>query len=340
MKRILFCILIVHAGLMNGQVPAITMNNLPTAGDTNIQIIIDSTQANSIVISPPGANQTWTFPSLIKQDSDVVAIINPTASPYFSDFPSSNLVYKHLSYTPILYDYVNYQSNNNYILGQESSTTKDVFYPSYQGFTMPFTYLNNYSVTGHFIQTSNGSITVLHATLYDTIIADAYGTISVQGHTYNNAIRLRVNETLIDSVFSGPTFIAAYTGSGISYEWYAQNYKDAVFRVDLGIAAPNGIRQVSYLKTPKLINGMGIANFNNEDFFRVYPNPTTSLFSVETNSQEKQTIDLYDINARHILSKNINGTTEIDVSNLDNGIYNLTIKSNTSVTYKKLIVAR
>lgn len=86
----------------------------------------------------------------------------------------------------------------------------------------------------------------------------------------------------------------------------------------------------------------GINNIQAVNEINIYPNPANGQFTIETNSHEKQSADLYDVNGRHIFSKSISGKAEINVSNLDNGVYTLTIKNSTGsgVINKKLVIAR
>ena len=80
-----------------------------------------------------------------------------------------------------------------------------------------------------------------------------------------------------------------------------------------------------------------IANINNQ--ISIYPNPINSLFTIKSNTADKLNIDLYDINGKHVYNTSVTNTADIDVSKFNNGIYNLTIKSNTTVINKKLVVA-
>lgn len=73
---------------------------------------------------------------------------------------------------------------------------------------------------------------------------------------------------------------------------------------------------------------------------KISPNPTIGLFYIETNSSNKQTIDLYDMNGKHVFSKSIKGSAEIDVTNLEAGVYNLIIRSGASTTSRKLVKIR
>jgi type IX secretion system substrate protein len=71
----------------------------------------------------------------------------------------------------------------------------------------------------------------------------------------------------------------------------------------------------------------------------IYPNPSNGNFVVETNSTEKQTIQLFDINGKLVLNQTINGKTNIDVSNLAEGVYNLSlINSEWFVVNKRVVI--
>jgi hypothetical protein len=70
----------------------------------------------------------------------------------------------------------------------------------------------------------------------------------------------------------------------------------------------------------------------------VFPNPTNGQFIIETNTPDKKTVDLFDINGRQVFSKSIGEKTIIDVTSLNEGIYNLTIKSNVGIKNKKLVI--
>ncbi len=85
--------------------------------------------------------------------------------------------------------------------------------------------------------------------------------------------------------------------------------------------------------------GVGVEQLSAKDKqIIIYPNPTNGVFIIKSNTTDKQTLDLYDVNGRHVFSKTVVGTANIDASSLDNGIYTLTIKNNAGITNKKLII--
>ena len=72
----------------------------------------------------------------------------------------------------------------------------------------------------------------------------------------------------------------------------------------------------------------------------VYPNPTNGVFVIETNSTEKQIVQVFDVNGKLVITQTINGTTSIDASNLNEGVYNMTIIGNEGVANKRLVIVR
>lgn len=73
---------------------------------------------------------------------------------------------------------------------------------------------------------------------------------------------------------------------------------------------------------------------------RMYPNPTTDQFIIETNTTDKLTVDMYDVNGRHVLSKSVAGKETINITNLNEGVYTITIKTTNYITNKKLVIIR
>jgi len=73
----------------------------------------------------------------------------------------------------------------------------------------------------------------------------------------------------------------------------------------------------------------------------IYPNPCISTFTIETNSTDSQTVVMYDVMGRTVLSLTIKGTTAIVVgNNITNGIYLLEMTTKTGIIKKRLVVER
>ncbi len=74
---------------------------------------------------------------------------------------------------------------------------------------------------------------------------------------------------------------------------------------------------------------------------RLYPNPNNGSFVIEPNNNAaKQTMQVYDVTGKLVLTQTINGKTNIDASSLSEGVYNISIISNEGVVNKRLVIVR
>jgi hypothetical protein len=83
-----------------------------------------------------------------------------------------------------------------------------------------------------------------------------------------------------------------------------------------------------------------IHSIKKEAGITIYPNPNNGTFTIETNGQTKQTIQVYDINGKIVFSQSITGKTAIDATSLSEGVYNINITNSASVMNKRLVIVR
>ena len=98
-------------------------------------------------------------------------------------------------------------------------------------------------------------------------------------------------------------------------------------------------------------------NFNNEDIgvnvglneneklnnFNIYPNPSNGIFNVSIgNSSEINTIEITNVIGQTIYSKIANNSSNnvIDLSNLNKGIYFISLKSDQGISSSKKIIIK
>ena len=77
-----------------------------------------------------------------------------------------------------------------------------------------------------------------------------------------------------------------------------------------------------------------------ETIFNIYPNPSNGSFVIEPSNQTKQTMQVYDVNGKLVLSQTITGKTSIDASSLNEGVYNISLISNEGVVNKRVVIVR
>ena len=83
---------------------------------------------------------------------------------------------------------------------------------------------------------------------------------------------------------------------------------------------------------------VGIEQFTNNPNIKVYPNPAQNNLTVEVADNEKQQLQVVDISGKTILFQIISGITNIDTSQLENGMYFVQLKNNEGISIKKIIV--
>lgn len=87
-------------------------------------------------------------------------------------------------------------------------------------------------------------------------------------------------------------------------------------------------------------NGLGIQQRVVSNQVKIYPTPAKNNFTIETTSTEKQMLFVFDVNGKLVLNQFINGTTTIDASNLNAGVYSVNLTSSTGTVTKKLVIVK
>ncbi|HEX7413271.1 MAG TPA: T9SS type A sorting domain-containing protein [Bacteroidia bacterium] len=84
----------------------------------------------------------------------------------------------------------------------------------------------------------------------------------------------------------------------------------------------------------------GIQQFANSNEVSIYPNPSNGSFIIEPSNNTKQTVNVYDVNGKLVLSQTLNGKTTIDASSLNEGVYNISISSDEGIVNKRLVIVK
>jgi hypothetical protein len=89
----------------------------------------------------------------------------------------------------------------------------------------------------------------------------------------------------------------------------------------------------------ELVQSVSIASVDNNEI-SVFPNPASDFVSIRNTASADAIIELMDMNGRIVVKKHMSNTPlmQIGISELNAGIYNLRIVSNSSISNHKLIV--
>ena len=171
-------------------------------------------------------------------------------------------------------------------------------------------------------------------------------TVDQPGNVYisdvtNHRIRKVITSTGIINTIAG-NGTAGYNGDGITALAAELNNPsgtvvDANGNMFICDGSNNRIRKVNN----PCGNTTYIAEVKNmAETFIIYPNPNNGSFTIETTTEEKQTLHIYDLNGRSVLSQTFTGKINIDASNLSEGIYNVNITGGNSTSNKKLVIVK
>lgn len=72
----------------------------------------------------------------------------------------------------------------------------------------------------------------------------------------------------------------------------------------------------------------------------IFPNPTNGELTIDAKTNDKCLIQIFNLDGTLILSQSIYGKTDLDLSALDNGVYNLAITSGHDIANKRLVIMR
>ncbi|MBN4072165.1 T9SS type A sorting domain-containing protein [Flavobacteriales bacterium AH-315-E23] len=188
----------------------IDSTDMPSIGDTAI-MGIDTTVAGLLVLGT-GA-QTWDFTSIQIDEFDTMIYVDPSATAFAADFPTSNLAIEGLTNT-----YQTLDTNALITDGQAGDdpfgaglTLSAAFVPTQKVVDLPSTDGYMFSDTSGFDQTIEtvsldlpvanvDSIRLIHDS-YATSIFDAYGNVTTGAGTFAS-IRQLYTEQTIDSIFA------------------------------------------------------------------------------------------------------------------------------------------
>jgi uncharacterized delta-60 repeat protein len=82
---------------------------------------------------------------------------------------------------------------------------------------------------------------------------------------------------------------------------------------------------------------LSVTNFNIDNDFKIYPNPTKNSVTILSAVNEKGLISVYDINGRLLKNENLNSKSIIDLSSFQTGMYLFKIQTELGVTTKQIV---
>ncbi|HXU26410.1 MAG TPA: T9SS type A sorting domain-containing protein [Bacteroidia bacterium] len=161
--------------------------------------------------------------------------------------------------------------------------------------------------------------------------------------------------TYQNNIDVNPLFVSPSAGNGINFNGLVANWALQSASICINAGNPSGTYPSTDLAgNPRVFGssidmgayefqglGDGINQFADvNNAVNIYPNPAQNNFTIQTTLNIKQTVEVFDVNGNLILMQTINGTTNIDVTNLNAGVYNINMANNYGVTNKRLVIVK
>ncbi|MHB8260286.1 MAG: T9SS type A sorting domain-containing protein [Bacteroidia bacterium] len=170
-------------------------------------------------------------------------------------------------------------------------------------------------------------------------VAVAFATLT----KWNTATHKR--DTVAECYFEATVNATSYTQFSIPLTYILNEYPDTAY-IQTGVFLYGGgsthIGTQFYLDDLGFSGSvpLGIEQYAGSNAVSIYPNPNNGSFVIEPNNATKQTMQVYDVNGKMVLSQILNSKTTIDANSLNEGVYNISISSNEGIQNKRLVIVR
>jgi len=353
MKKTLLSIaaLVISSVAVQAQVIINSSNINPSIGQTYYQTV-DTTIDQTIVITSPGANQTWDFHMLNNQDVDTLSYINASSAPKASNFPTATNCLSTTAKGKTSYDFMLKNSTkidgvgrvmvspfnpDSTLIVKLKPAQRMANFPSKQGDAANVSYYKfKIQVKGSDVgQPTIDSVRITQSGKR-IITPDADGALTTPDWTKN---ALRIETISMDS-----TKIEGKMGVWVNY----QNRYDTTYTYDFWVPEISyPVLTLTYNYTiaevtkAQWLTGstLGLKSYaSTGNVLKVFPNPSNGKFNVLFPTSG--TLQLIDALGKVIYSSNYNkGNNLLDFTAYSEGIYQMLFvgETGTSITQKIVI---
>lgn len=185
-------------------------------------------------------------------------------------------------------------------------------------------------------------------TTRDSIVYDAYGTLTTPFGSYDNAVRWKIYTTeteLTTSISLGQT-LSNITTNSVSYEWYSSNELAPLIQYELpGIGEEQGI-MTFYINIDEVSSNKNVTR--EKIALKIAPNPATDQVQMQFSlDQSVDQLDayLYDMSGRLVKRERWNALgAGVQTQNLNipagtqSGTYVLQLRNKDFIAYQKVVI--
>lgn len=331
-----WCVLLfIGAALIAPQVHAQSLDQhdlLPPIGSTWHMRALQVVPAEDLTIGPV----VWPYSEFVGNDVFGIsyAVLSPQQVPGSSAFPDVDRVVRAVpdndpSRTHTFYDV---RTGTCAELGSTNAIQSTLF--SLSGMAYAYPLGQDAIVHGSFCYTTTGASSITDYCGTVRISLDAIGTLELSFGTFQNVqlvttrratVRVEGNE---DSTFL------------VLKDWYAQGFPYPLFHISTLTLPGGSISRLGRILDPGSV--VGIHEAWKGPALTVYPNPSTGSVVLNTDGIAG-TLSITSTDGRSLRTERITGssaTTQLDLTDLPDGAYSLTLRGSDAIRTAMMVVAR
>jgi hypothetical protein len=311
--------------------PTITQADMPVAGTT--WLLHSDYNGGQFPISPAGGNQNWNYSSIfLNFDTTSIQFKSPAVTPtaYQQAFPNANLVdYDPGSGYTSFYrvDNSGFYLDGYYIVS--GSGPAEVLDPSPDALIVPtpisFNGTRTHTSRSSFIDNQTGEKNVSYT--YTTVLADAYGSLTLPSGTFPNVLRVKQFSYHIDTIYSNVNgnWVAIQTkgpyDSLNTYTWL-QNGNNS-YLMELGEDPQNPGISIPYFANYFTSTVLSAPSPLGIPQIQPYPNPATTLIRIPVETQGAEQLLIFNVLGKPVTTESVRGINNLvfGTSHLPAGAY-------------------
>jgi hypothetical protein len=235
------------------------------------------TTSTGITPGPSGSGQSWTFNGLSVDMRDTLRFVDPSSTPFASDFPSAThaILYPGVD---TAYDYIQNAPTGIYLIGVAGTSSGDPVKAYYMpdplmDVTFPLQVSTTFTDSGalEFVYPSGnfppGTDSVKFSMrTKQTGNVDGDGTLTVNGITYPNVLRIVYTtfdelRFFVNGPLTGGNWVDASSfgfspeyDTSVTYLWYSSAYGFSVFEIHYGDLNQTELIEIRYLDSAVVVS--------------------------------------------------------------------------------------
>ena len=278
-----------------------------------------------------GSGVTWDFSNIGGSQQSSASYVSASGTPYASDFPQANIAVQAGDF----YGYRESTSSEILYYGSAIANGLPIIYTNpRKELEFPFSFNNSFSDTWAYEITSSPTV-YTEATGSGTVTYDGSGTLITPAGTFQNAIRIRSEESTTSTTYINGAPNTPTTSSYTSHTWYIPGSGIAALVIGESVSNGQSYWSHSYNMNPNYTPPVGIDEASAAALPVVYQGQGQLILEAPQQGQ----VELWSVTGQQVQRQRyLAGRSALSTAGLVPGMYVLKLRSGEHYSSKKVVV--